>query len=267
MDQYIELASVDQHVFRAFVAEPPMPAQAALVVLQEMDQRGWDSDSARAPAVHGKASLPGVNAYARAVAKRYAAAGYLAIVPSTFSRGRSGRDYGYLYEDTQRKSHPRIIKPLQALDSPLVMLDIQAAIGHGRLNVSSGRVGMLGFCWGGLLAWRVACSMQDVRATVCYYGGGMTDAGDLAQKARCPVLVHMGQDNQWMTQASIEAFRSAHSQPAHNQPTSPEVQVLGYDADYGFDHPHRRAFNKSAALLASQRTHQFLAQHLLADLD
>ena len=278
LDHYIELESTDQHVFRAYVAAPLKPPKGALVILQEMDQRGLGHSADRTASAGGAVARPGVNAYVRAVAKSYANEGYLAIAPSTFSRGRSGRDYGYLYDESQHKAHPRIVRPLQALASPLVMLDIQAAIGHGRLNVSSGRVGMLGFCWGGLLAWRAACRMEDVRATVCYYGGGMTEAGDLAQKARCPVLVHMGQDNQWMTQASIEAFRSAHSQPAHGQPTapgedsnlettSPEVQVLGYEADYGFDHPQRRAFNKSAALLASQRTRQFLAQHLLADLD
>ena len=252
-DQYIELESADQHIFRAYVAAPLSPAKAALVILQEMDQRGL-GDKVNRP---GSAARPGVNAYVRAVAKSYANDGYLAIAPSTFSRGRSGRDYGYLYDESSNQAHPRIVKPLQALPSPLVMLDIQAAIDFARMHADSGQVGVLGFCWGGLLAWRAACSLENVAAAVCYYGGGMTGEEERAQPIRCPVLTHMAQDNVWMSRASIEAFEAGRQALA-----GPQVEVHRYDASYGFDNPQRTASNKSAALLARQRTRQFLTQHL-----
>ncbi len=257
MDHYVELKSTDQHVFRAYVVAPLTPPKAALVILQEMDQRGLGHSADRTGSAGSATARPGVNAYVRAVAKSYANEGYLAIAPSTFSRGRSGRDYGYLYDDDQDKAHPRIVRPLQALDSPLVMLDIQAAIGFARTRADSGQVGVVGFCWGGLLAWRAAYSLDHVAAAVCYYGGGMTGEEELAQKTNCPVLMHMGQDNVWMSHASIEAFEAARQGLA-----GPQVQLHRYDANYGFDNPQRTASNKSAALLARQRSRQFLAQHL-----
>ena len=257
MDHYIELESADQHIFRAYVASPVTPPKGALVILQEMDQRGLGHSADRTGSAGNAVARPGVNAYVRAVAKSYASEGYLAIAPSTFSRGRSGRDYGYLYDESLDKAHPRIVKPLQALDSPLVMLDIQAAIGFARTHADSGQVGVVGFCWGGLLAWRAACSLDHVAAAVCYYGGGMTGEEELAQQANCPVLTHMGQDNVWMSQASIEAFEAA-----QKGLDGPPVEVHRYDASYGFDNPQRNASNKSAALLARQRSRQFLAQHL-----
>ena len=257
LDHYIELESADQHVFRAYVAAPLKPVKAALVILQEMDQRGLGHSADRTASAGGAVARPGVNAYVRAVAKSYANEGYLAIAPSTFSRGRSGRDYGYLYDEGQHKAHPRIVRPLQALPSPLVMLDIQAAIDFARTHADSGQVGVVGFCWGGLLAWRAAGSLDHVAAAVCYYGGGMTGEEERAQPTRCPVLTHMGQDNVWMSRASIEAFEAARQALA-----GPQVQVHRYDASYGFDNPQRNASNKSAALLARQRSRQFLAQHL-----
>jgi carboxymethylenebutenolidase len=270
MAQYIDLRSEDQHLFRAFVVEPPVPARAAVVILQEMDQRGWGSDSARPSPASNKSALPGVNAYARAVAKSYAAEGYLAIAPSTFSRGRSGHDYGYLYDDSHRKGHPRIVKPLQALPSPLVMLDIRAAIEHGRQLAPGGQVAVLGFCWGGLLAWRAACSLEGLQAAVCYYGGGMTEAPESAQKPRCPVLAHMPQDKHWMSQSSIQDFGAAHTATAFLQPGDapqpwagePLVQIEKYEADYGFDNPQRPGAHSASALLARQRTLHFLARQL-----
>ena len=257
LDHYIELESADQHIFRAYAVAPLTPAKAAVVILQEMDQRGLGHSADRNGSAGGAAARPGVNAYVRAVAKSYANEGYLAIAPSTFSRGRSGRDYGYLYDESLDKAHPRIVKPLQALDSPLVMLDIQAAIDFASMHADSGQVGVVGFCWGGLLAWRAAGSLNHVAAAVCYYGGGMTGEEELAQTANCPVLTHMGQDNVWMSRASIEAFDAARQTLA-----GPQVLLHRYDASYGFDNPQRNVSNKSAALLARQRTRQFLTQHL-----
>ncbi len=181
MGKYVELISVDKHLFRAFVAEPAGSPKAALVLLQEMDQRHYGWEASRVKARAHSSNLPGVSAHMRAVAQSYAAEGFLVIAPSTFSRGRSGIDYGYRFEDPFQKLHPRIIKPLQALDSPLVLLDIQAALGYGHLHVPNARVGLLGYCWGGLLAWRAACSIKGVSAAVCYYGGGMTNPPDQAR--------------------------------------------------------------------------------------
>lgn len=259
MGKYVELTSIDGHCFRAYVVEPPAQRRAALVLLQEMDQRHYGWDSSRAKSASAGTSLPGVNAHIRAVAKSYAALGFWVIAPSTFSRGKTGMDYGYRFENPGDRAYPRICKPLQALDSPLVMLDVQAAIGYAKLWVPQAHVGLLGFCWGALLAWRAACSFDGLGATVCYYGGGMTDLPDQATQPLCPVLAHFGNDNEWMNATSIKAFAARQAQGAAGG--SP-VEVQHYDAPYGFDHPGRPSFQASSAAIAHRRTQQFLATHL-----
>ena len=261
MGKYVELQSMDEHRFRAYVVEPPTLPRAALVLLQEMDQRRYGWDSSRVKTAAASTSLPGVNAHIRMVAKSYAALGFWVITPSTFSRGSTGRDYGYRFEDPGSRAYPRICKPLQALDSPLVMLDIQAAIAHAKLWVPQARVGLLGFCWGGLLAWRAACSVNGLGAAVCYYGGGMTDLPDQTAQALCPVLTHFGNDDQWMKAASVKAFAARH---APTTAGGSQVEVQHYDAPYGFDRPGRASFEATSAALAQRRTVQFLASHLAA---
>jgi carboxymethylenebutenolidase len=259
MGEYVELQSGDEHRFRAFVVKPPAEPRAALVLLQEMDQRHFGWDSSRVQSAAGSASLPGVNAHTRAVAKSYAALGFWVIAPSTFSRGKTGVDYGYRFDNPGDRAYPRICKPLQALDSPLVMLDVQAAIGLAKLSVPQARVGVLGFCWGGLLAWRAACSVHGLGAAVCYYGGGMTDLPDQATQALCPVLTHFGNDDQWMNATSIKAFAARHAQTAEG---GSQVEVQHYDAPYGFDRPGRALSRASSAALAQRRTQQFLDSRL-----
>lgn len=259
MGKYVELQSIDGHRFRAYVVEPATQPRAALVLLQEMDQRRYGWDSSRVKTAATSTSLPGVNAHIRTVAKSYAALGFWVIAPSTFSRGKTGMDYGYRFDNPGDRAYPRICKPLQALDSPLVMLDIQAAIDHAKLWVRQARVGLLGFCWGGLLAWRAACSVHGLGAAVCYHGGGMTDLPDQASQALCPVLTHFGNDDQWMNATSIKAFAARHAQTAEG---GSQVEVQHYDARYGFDHSGRASFQASSAALAQRRTAQFLGSHL-----
>jgi carboxymethylenebutenolidase len=259
MGKYVELQSIDEHRFRAYVVEPPTLPRAALVLLQEMDQRHYGWDSSRVKSASAGTSLPGVNSHIRAVAKSYAALGFWVIAPSTFSRGKTGKDYGYRFEDPGTRAYPRICKPLQAIDSPLVMLDVQATIDHAKLWVPQARVGLLGFCWGALLAWRAACSARGLGAAVCYYGGGMTDLPDQATQALCPVLTHFGNDDEWMKDASIKVFAARHEQAAAG---GSQVEVQHYDAPYGFDRPGRASFRASSAALAQRRTLQFLDGHL-----
>jgi dienelactone hydrolase len=83
----------------------------------------------------------------------------------------------------------------------------------------------VGFCWGGLLAWRAACSLKGLSAAACYYGGGMTTADEVARQPQVPVLAHFGQHDHWISVDSVQAFARAH----------PDVQVHVYDADHGFN--------------------------------
>ncbi|MEY2953301.1 MAG: hypothetical protein RLZZ401_1388, partial [Pseudomonadota bacterium] len=182
-----------------------------------------------------------------------AEAGYLAVAPATFHRVKPEVELGYTPEDT---AQGRNLKGLvEALDAPGVMQDIQAAIDHA-CAATGGKVGVLGYCWGGLLTWRAAALCTGLSAAVPYYGGGMTVGTEPLRQPRCPVLCHFGEKDMGIPLDTVQAFAAAHAS------TQPAVQVLTYPANHGFNCDQRGSFDAAAADLAWQRTLAFLAQWL-----
>lgn len=228
MGKFIDLKSADGFVFPAYVAEPAGKPKAALVVLQE---------------------IFGVNSHIRSVADGYAAAGYLAVAPATFHRVQPGVDIGYT--DADMKTGMGLKAAVEALPAPGVLQDIQAAINHAA-QTSGGKVGIVGYCWGGLLTWRAACTLSGLSAAVPYYGGGMTAGEEPARKPACPVMVHFGDQDHWIPLDTVEAFKKA----------QPGVQVHVYAANHGFNCDQRGSYNEAAATLARSRTLEFFAKHL-----
>jgi carboxymethylenebutenolidase len=226
MGQIVELKAADGFVFPAYIAQPAGKSRGAVVVLQE---------------------IFGVNAHIRAVADGYAGAGYLAVAPATFHRVKPGVDLGYSPDDMG--AGMALKTAVEALPAPGVLQDIQAAVNHGS---SAGKVGVVGYCWGGLLTWRAACLLDGVSAAVPYYGGGVTTPAEIARRARCPVLAHFGEKDHWIPLDSVAAFKKAH----------PEVEVHLYAANHGFNCDHRGAYDATAAALARERTLAFLAKHM-----
>lgn len=228
MGTFIDLKSADGFVFPAYVAEPAGKPKAAVVVLQE---------------------IFGVNSHIRSVADGYAAAGYLAVAPATFHRAQTGVDLGYTEADM--KAGTELKAAAEALPAPGVLQDIQAAINHAA-QTTGGKVGIVGYCWGGLLAWRSACTLSGLSAAAPYYGGGMTVGDEPARQPACPVMVHFGNQDHWIPMDTVEAFQKA----------QPGVQVFVYEANHGFNCDQRGSYNEAAAKLAKQRTLDFFAQHL-----
>ena len=226
MGQFIDLTAKDGFVFPAYVAEPAGTPKGAVVVVQE---------------------IFGVNSHIRSVADGYAADGYLAVAPATFHRVKPGVDIGYTDEDM--KAGFALKTAVEALPAPGVMQDLQAAIDYA---AKAGKVGIVGYCWGGLLTWRAACSLNGLTAAVPYYGGGMTTPDEAARQPKVPVMVHFGEKDHWIPLESVQAFAKAH----------PEVTVHVYAADHGFNCDHRGAYNAEAAKLARERTLAFFQQHL-----
>ncbi len=226
MGSFIDLTSADGFVFPAYVAQPAGTPKGAVVVLQE---------------------IFGVNSHIRSVADGYAAEGYLAVAPSTFHRVKPGVDLGYTEGDMA--AGMALKTAVEALPAPGVMPDIQAAIGHA---ASAGKVGIVGYCWGGLLTWRAACTLDGLAAAVPYYGGGMTTPDEIARRPQVPVLAHFGDQDHWIPLNSVAAFKKAH----------PEVQVEVYHANHGFNCDQRGSYDAAAAKLARERTLAFFARHL-----
>lgn len=248
---YIDLEAGDGSPVIAYVAQPSRPPEGVLVVLQHMDMRQPGAAHRQRPP--GAPESPGVNPHVRQMAERLAADGFLAIAPSTFGRGTTGVDYGYRIESSRWST--RLARPLQALPSPAVMLDVEAAIQHGRRLAPTLPIGVVGYCWGGLLAWRAACRLPHVSAAVCHYPGGLEFEPDLSAQPACPVLVHVGNDSRSMTQEGIETFERIHA-------TDANVTVDHHDAAYGFMQPDQKAFVEAVFHEAHDETLAFLRQHL-----
>lgn len=226
MGAFIDIKSADGFVFPAWEARPTGPVKGAVVVLQE---------------------IFGVNAHIKAVADGYAAQGYHVLAPATFHRVKAGVDLGYTQDDMGAGF--ALKTAVEALPAPGVLQDIQSCV--DRL-AASGKVGVVGYCWGGLLTWRSACLLKGISAAAPYYGGGMTTEAEAARSPQCPVLAHFGDQDHWIPMDTVEAFRQAQ--------TGVEVQV--YNANHGFNCDHRASFNEAAAQLARERTLAFFAKHL-----
>ncbi|MEJ8838598.1 dienelactone hydrolase family protein [Ramlibacter sp. AN1133] len=226
MGQFTEIKAADGQSIPAYVAQPKGQAKGGVVVIQE---------------------IFGVNAHIRNVADGYAEQGYLAVAPATFHRVKPNVDLGYEQDDMQQGM--ALKTATESLPSPGVMQDIEAAIRHAS---QAGKVGIVGYCYGGLLTWRSACMLSGLSAAVPYYGGGVTTPDEVARKPKCPVLAHFGDQDHWIPLESVEAFRKAH----------PEVEVHVYHANHGFNCDHRASYNAEAAKLARERTLAFFAKHL-----
>ena len=226
MGQFTELRSSDGFSFPAYIAEPSGRAKGGIVVIPE---------------------IFGVNSHIRSVANGYAKDGYLAVAPSTFHRVKPGVELGY--SETDMKDGFALKTAVEALPAPGVLADIQAAIDRA---AQAGKVGIVGYCWGGLLTWRAACGLDGLSAAVPYYGGGVTTPEEVARKPKCPVLAHFGDQDHWIPLDTVDAFRKAH----------PEVEVHVYHANHGFNCDQRASFNAEAAKLARERTLAFFAKHV-----
>jgi carboxymethylenebutenolidase len=226
MGHMIELKAADGTTFPAYVAEPAGKPKGGVVVLQE---------------------IFGVNSHIRSVADGYAADGYFVVAPATFHRVQPGVELGYTEADMGTGFGFKTA--VDGLPEPGVMADIQAAIDHA---AQAGKVGIVGYCWGGLLTWRAACALKGLSAAVPYYGGGMTAAADAARTPTVPVMAHFGDQDHWIPLDTVEVFKKV----------QPDVAVHVYAANHGFNCDQRGSYNEAAAKLARERTLAFFAQHI-----
>jgi carboxymethylenebutenolidase len=228
MGQMIELIAADGARIPAYEARPQGQPRGAVVVIQE---------------------IFGVNSHIRSVADGYAEQGYLAVAPACFHRAKPGVELGYSEADMGEGFGYKTA--VEALPAPGVLQDIQAAIDHAA-NASGGKVGIVGYCWGGLLTWRSACLLKGLSAAVPYYGGGMTTEAEVARKPSVPVLAHFAEIDKWIPMDGVVDFQTLH----------PEVRVYTYEAHHGFNCDQRAAWHAPSAKLARERTLAFFAEHL-----
>ena len=228
MGEMLRLQASDGQELSAYVARPNGAAKGGLVIVQE---------------------IFGVNSHIRSVVDSYPAEGYVAIAPALFDPVERGVELTYGGE-----SMPKALTLLGKLDPQKAILDVAAAF--GKVQGEGAGAGVIGFCYGGFMAWLSATRGPQVgfapKCTVGYYAGGI---GTVAKEhPSCPVMLHFGADDSHIGMDQVDAVRSAH----------PEVQVFLYEgAGHAFNRDvDPRSFSPEAAAIARQRTVAFLADNI-----
>ncbi|HET8576743.1 MAG TPA: dienelactone hydrolase family protein [Methylomirabilota bacterium] len=222
MGETISLTAEDGHNLAAYRVTPKGTPRAGLVVIQE---------------------IFGVNSHIKQVADGFAADGYVALAPAIFDRVERDFAIGYKPEDIERGRAVRGKLPVED-----AVKDVRAAV--KALASERLKVGVVGYCFGGTLAWLAATRIDGVACAVGYYGGGIADAA--TEKPRCPVLLHWGETDQ-----SIPPEHHARVRVAH-----PDLPMHIYPAGHGFNCDQRASYHEPSAKLARQRTLEFFAKHL-----
>ncbi|HEX9183770.1 MAG TPA: dienelactone hydrolase family protein [Burkholderiales bacterium] len=222
MGSMIELQAADGHKLAAYRAEPAGKPRGGVVVIQE---------------------IFGVNSHIKSVADSYAKDGYLAIAPAMFDRAQRGYDTGYSQPEIQAG-----IAIMQKLDWKNTLLDVQAA---AKEAAKGGKVGIVGYCWGGTVSWVSAARATGLACAAPYYGGGMP--GFISEKPKVPTMCHFGELDQSPTLEQSKAIAKAH----------PEITAHFYPgAGHGFNCDQRGSYHAPSATLARSRTLEFFRKHL-----
>jgi carboxymethylenebutenolidase len=221
MGTIIELTASDGHRLAAYRADPAGKPRGGLVVIQE---------------------IFGVNSHVRSVADGYAADGYLAIAPALFDRAERGFEVGYSPPEIERG---RAVRAKVSLDDALK--DVAAAI---KAAAPAGKVGIVGYCWGGTVAWAAATRLDGLAASSPHYGGGIAEIA--TERPRSPVMFHFGETDQQIPMTDVEKIRKA----------QPGQTVHVYPAGHGFNCDQRGSYHAASAKLARERTLAFLRQHV-----
>jgi carboxymethylenebutenolidase len=228
MGEFVKLTANDGNELSAYVARPEGTPTGAVVVVQE---------------------IFGVNSHIRSVADGFAKQGYVAIAPALFDRIEKGVELGYEGADMKKA-----FEFYQKLNPDTALLDVVAGFDFVKNEDHKG-IAVVGFCYGGFMAWLSATRGEKYKmqpsCTVGYYAGGI---GNVAkEEPSCPVLLHFGGKDTHIGPEQIEAVREAH----------PEVKIYVFDeAEHGFNCDQRGSYNPEAAKLAMERTLDFLKTHI-----
>ena len=216
----ISLTAADGHQFSAFEAGN-LNAARGLVVVQE---------------------IFGVNRHMRAVSERLASYGYRVLAPALFDRVERNTELGYTAEDVEAG------KLLRAKISDAdALADIEAAAAA----FGDKPVGIIGYCWGGSMAWLGATRSRKFKAAVGWYGGAI--AATRHETPHCPVQLHFGENDKGIPMSDVESIKAAH----------PSLPVFVYPgAQHGFGCEERASYSAPDCELAELRSLAFFAEYL-----
>lgn len=223
MGEHVVLTAEDGHRLDAYIAQPEGEPVAGLVVVQE---------------------IFGVNGHIRSVADGYAGDGFFVVAPGMFDRIEPGVELGYGDADAQkaRSFYPK-------LDVEKAVMDVAAAMDFAE-KATANKVGVIGYCFGGSMAWLAATRLHPA-AAVGYYGGLIGKFA--AETPSAPVMLHFGKEDAHIPASEVEKVATAH----------PKVEIYWYDgAGHAFNRDVGPSYRPEAARLARERSLDFLKKHL-----
>lgn len=222
MASWLKLSAEDGHKFSAYHSKSSgTRCKGRVVVIQEVF---------------------GVNRHIRDVCDRLSQSGFDALAPSLFDRLEPDVQLGYSTEDVDKGRNLR-----SRLDWDDGIKDTMACVDY---LVQSGPVAVVGFCYGGAIAW-LAANKSRVNAAVCYYGSYIHEFKD--QRPQCPVLLHFGGLDHMIPPEDIDDIQAAN--------TEVDLDICVYpNAGHGFNCNLRDSFHGPSAELAWQRTLDFLSR-------
>jgi carboxymethylenebutenolidase len=218
--------------FNCYVARPQGDATApVIVVLQE---------------------IFGVNAGIRQIADGYAAQGYLAVAPDLFWRA----DPGLSLSEQQAGDWARGFALYSAYDRQRGVEDIAATVRAARsMAGASGKVGVTGYCLGGLMTY-LSAARAEADAFVAYYGGDTQAYAQEAVNVRQPLLYHLAEEDEYIGKDAQQVIRTAFA-------ANPLIELYGYPGcNHAFARPDGSHYDPVAAPLANARTAAFFKQYL-----
>lgn len=216
MGGFIKLNSkVDDAEFSALHAEPKGPRRGGLIILQE---------------------IFGLDAFVRKDVERWAEGGFEVLAPSLFDRQEPGYVGG---RDEEGRATGLKYVQANGFDNPID--DIATCIDWLRPR---GPVFVVGYCYGGSLAWMAACRLGDLAAVSCYYGSLVH--AHAHETPRCPAILHFGAQDPMIPPSQVEGIRQA----------QPNVPLHLYEAGHGFNNQ-----DGAAAHQARRRTLELFEQN------
>lgn len=213
MGTHITLTASDGFKLGAYRADAQGKPKGGLVVIQE---------------------IFGVNHHIRAVCDRFAALGYTSVAPALFDRYQPNFECGYTPPEIESARGY-----IQKADMGKMLADTQAAITSLQ---SVGKVGVVGYCLGGTIAFLAACRLSGLSCAIGYYGGMI--AKDADEKPKVPTILHFGETDHSIPMSDVEIVKQKR----------PDVETFVYPAGHGFACDERGSFHEASHKQALERT-------------
>jgi len=213
LGKHITLTASDGFKLGAYRADPQGTPKGGLVVIQE---------------------IFGVNSHIRNMCDRFAAQGYASVAPALFDRYQPNFESGYSPAEIESARGY-----IQKADMGKMLDDTQAAIDSLQ---SAGKVGIVGYCLGGSIAFLAACRLKGLACAIGYYGGMIAKNAD--EKPKVPTMLHFGETDHSIPMSDVDIVKQKR----------PDVETFVYPAGHGFSCDERGSFHEPSHKQAMERT-------------